>query len=349
MLGRLGAIVLLFDAGLALNVRDVLHVGGAAARVAVLGTVVSLALGWAVATWLLPGGAPVTRAFLAAAIGATSIGISARVLKDIGKTRTIEARTVLSAAVLDDVFGLIVISLVTGLAATGASRAGLSYAPLILVGKTVAFLGGAILLGRLLAPRMLAMAARIKTQSALVVIGLAFCFLLAWAADAAGLAAIVGAFTAGLVLEEGQWREFVDRGERGLDQEIEPLSAFLAPLFFALIGIRTDLRVFTEPGALALAFGLTLAAFFGKLACGLGAQRGSNRLAVSFGMMPRGEVSLIIASLGLTLGEAGRPVLDHRAYSELVMMVVLSTLETPFGLKWSFSRAGHNGAAPSAR
>jgi Kef-type K+ transport system membrane component KefB len=348
ILGRLGAVVLLFDAGLALNVGEVLRVGGAAARVAVLGTCSSLALGWIFATWLLPDSAPVTRALLAAALGATSVGISARVLKDISASRTVEARTILSAAVLDDVIGLVVLSLVSGWAGASGPRADRAYAPFILVGKTVAFLAGALLLGRALAPRMIALTARLRTRSALVVIGLAFCFLLAWAADAVGLAAIVGAFTAGLVLEEGHWREFVDRGERGLDQEIEPLAAFLAPLFFALLGLRTDLRVFAEPGALALAGGLTLAALLGKLACGLGAQRGSSRLAVSFGMMPRGEVSLIVASLGLTLGEAGHPALDHRAYSAIVMMVVLTTLATPLGLKWSFARAARRGAAPSA-
>jgi Kef-type K+ transport system membrane component KefB len=187
-------------------------------------------------------------------------------------------------------------------------------------------------------PRAVALTARLQTRSALVVVGLAFCFLLAWVADAIGLAPMVGAFTAGLVLEEDQWREFLDRGERGLDQEIEPLNAFLVPLFFALLGLRTDLGVFLDPGALALALGVTVAAILGKLACGLGAARGSNRLAVSLGMVPRGEVSLVFASLGLTLGEAGNPVIDHRAYSALVVMVVLTTLLTPIGLKWSFAR-----------
>jgi len=333
MLARLGAVVLLFEAGLALNVRDVLRVGGAAARVAVLGTVGSFALGWGMVAWLLPGAAPATRAFLAGALTATSVGISARVLKDIARTRTVEARTVLGAAVIDDVLGLLVLSLVTGWAASHAPAAESALALLFLVGKTVAFFGGVIFLGQRLVPRLLTLTARLRTRSALVVVGLAFCFLLAWAADAIGLAPIVGAFTAGLVLEEAQWREFLDRGEPGLDQEIEPLSAFLVPLFFALLGIRTDLRAFAEPGTLALALGLTVAAVVGKLACGLGVARGGNRLAVSFGMMPRGEVSLIFASLGLTLG-----VIDHRAYSALVVMVVLTTLATPFGLKWSFAR-----------
>jgi Kef-type K+ transport system membrane component KefB len=189
-------------------------------------------------------------------------------------------------------------------------------------------------------PRALAATARIRTRSALVVVGLCFCFLLAWLSDAIGLAPIVGAFTAGLVLEEAHWRTFVDRGERGLDQEIEPLNAFLVPLFFALLGVRTDLGVFAQPGALALAAGLTVAAIAGKLACGVGAARGSNRLAVAFGMMPRGEVSLVFASLGLTVQGAGHAVLDYRAYSALVMMVMLTTLATPIGLKWSFTRRG---------
>jgi Kef-type K+ transport system membrane component KefB len=343
MLARLGAVVLLFDAGLALNARDVLRVGGAAARVALLGTVGSFVLGFGAVAWLLPGAPFTTHAFLAGGLTATSVGISARVLKDIGRTRSVEARTVLGAAVLDDVLGLLVLSVVTG----GSGRGGWgAVGLLLLVLKTVVFFGAALTLGPRLIPRALHAAARLETRSALVVMGLAFCFLLAWASDALGLAPIVGAFTAGLVLEECHWREFLDRGERGLDQEIEPLNAFLVPLFFALLGVRTDLRVFADPGALVLALGLTVAAILGKLACGLGAARGGNRLAVSFGMMPRGEVSLVFASLGLMPGEGGPSILDHRAYSALVMMVVLTTLATPLGLKWSFARA-HGAPPPS--
>jgi Kef-type K+ transport system membrane component KefB len=347
MLARLGAIVLLFDAGLALSVHDVARVGGAAVRVAALGTVASFLIGWGVVAWLLPGAPPATRAFLAGALTATSVGISARVLKDIGRTRTVEARTILGAAVIDDVMGLVVLSLVSGWAASRAPASSNVRALVALVIKTAAFFGGALLVGRNVVPRAVALTARLHTRSALVVVGLAFCFLLAWVADAIGLAPMVGAFTAGLVLEEDQWREFLDRGERGLDQEIEPLNAFLVPLFFALLGLRTDLGVFLDPGALALAGGMTLAAILGKLACGLGAVRGSNRLAVSFGMVPRGEVSLVFASLGITLGEPGHPVIDHRAYSAIVVMVVLTTLLTPIGLKWSFRARGLGSAGVS--
>jgi Kef-type K+ transport system membrane component KefB len=340
ILSRLGALVLLFDAGLALNVRDVLRVGGAAARVASVGTVASFLLGFGLLAWAFPGEGPRARVFLAGALTATSVGISARVLKDIGRSRTLEARTVLGAAVIDDVIGLLVLSLVTGWASSRAPAPLGRWALFLLVGKTAVFFGAVLTLGPALVPRLLRASARLRTRSALIVMGLSFCFLLAWVADAIGLASIVGAFTAGLVLEEAHWREFTDRGERGLDQEVEPLGAFLVPLFFALLGVRTDLRVFLDPGALALALGLTFAAVLGKLACGLGVARGGNRLAVSFGMMPRGEVSLVFASLGLSPGEAGDPMLDHRAYSALVMMVVLTTLATPLGLKWSFTRRG---------
>jgi Kef-type K+ transport system membrane component KefB len=347
VLARLGALVLLFDAGLALNVRDVLRVGGAATRVAVLGTVASFALGLGVVTWLLPGAAAATRAFLAGALTATSVGISARVLKDIGRTRTPESRTVLGAAVIDDVIGLVVLSLVTGWASAQGSSGFSGLGLLVLVGKTAAFFAVSLSVGPRLCQFLLRAVARLRTRSALVVSGLSLCFLLAWVSDAIGLAPIVGAFTAGLVLEEAHWHEFVARGERGLDQEVEPLNAFLVPLFFALLGVRTELGVFADPSALALALGLTVAAVAGKLACALGAAGGSNRLAVAFGMMPRGEVSLVFASLGLTLGGEGHAVLDRRAYSALVMMVLLTTLITPVGLKWSFARKGA-GAPPSA-
>ena len=319
--------------------------GGAAARVASFGTVASFVLGLGVATLLLPDAAAPSRAFLAGALTATSVGISARVLKDIGRTRTTEARTVLGAAVIDDVIGLLVLSLTTGWASArggaGFSAGGLA----LLLAKTAAFFGVALSLGPLLVPRLLHASARLQTQRALVVTGLAFCFLLAWAADALGLAPIVGAFTAGLVLEEAHWREFLDRGERGLDQEIEPLNAFLVP-FFALIGVRTVSPASPTPPRSGSPSPSPPPPSSASSRPALGAAKGSRRLAVSFGMMPRGEVSLVFASLGISLGDEGHPVLDRRAYTALVMTVLLTTLLTPVGLAWSFGRA--QGTPPSA-
>jgi Kef-type K+ transport system membrane component KefB len=330
---------LLFSVGLESNVADVLRVGVAAARVAVIGSVATFALGWGVAALLLRGAPPSSHAFLGAAIAATSVGISARVLKDMGKGRTKEARTILGAAVLDDILALIVLSLVTGwaLRATSGENGGTSL--ILTLGKTLAYLAVAIVLGSFLAPRVFALTSRLHTRSALVVVGLSFCFFFAWTADVAGLSPIVGAFVAGLVIEESHWAPFVARGERALDQEVEPLSALLVPLFFCLLGMRTDLSVFARPGTLLLALALTASAILGKLACGLGAERGTNRFAIALGMMPRGEVSLIFATVGLTAQGASGPIIDRGAQSALVVVVALTTLLTPTALKWSFSRA----------
>ena len=339
MLARIGALVLLFEVGVAMTVREVAKVGAAAARVAVIGTVASFALGWGVARWLLPSWSAGARAFLAAAITATSVGISARVLKDMNQTKSVEARTSIGAAVVDDVLALIVLSLVTGWVASSSPSSATLVSIGILVGKTIAFFVGAILVGKYLAPRLFDFASRLRTRGALVVVGLVYCFLFSWASDLIGLAPIVGAFTAGLTLEDPHWARFVERGERPLDQELEPISAFLVPLFFALLGLRTDVGVLVRPGTLALAGALSAAAILGKLACGLGAPKGSNRLAVSFAMMPRGEVTLIYASLGGTIA-AGAQVLDARGYSALVVVVVVTTLATPAALQWSFRGNG---------
>ncbi len=340
VLARLGVLLLLFEVGLESTVRDVLEVGTAAARVAVLGTVATLALGWAVAAWLMPSSPMATHAFVGAAITATSVGITARVFKDLGRTRSSEARTILGAAVLDDVFGLIVLALVSGsITRASAGEPGPpSAASWLWLGvKTLGFLALAVLVGVKATPKIFAAVARLRTSGALLAFGLAFCFFLAWAAAAMDLAPIVGAFAAGLVLEELHSARFVARGERSLSQLIEPISSFLVPIFFVVMGIRADIRVFLEPATLLLAVALTGAAVLGKLACSLGVPRGVNRLTVAIGMMPRGEVSLSFASLGMTLAPLGVPVLDRRGYSALVAVVVLTAVLTPTALKWSFS------------
>ena len=148
-----------------------------------------------------------------------------------------------------------------------------------------------------------------------------------------------GAFAAGLVLEDVHYRDFLDRGEHTLEELISPISAFLAPVFFVLMGIRTDLRAFAVPGVLGLALALTLAAIVGKQACSLGVWRpGIDRLTIGLGMVPRGEVGLIFANIGLGLTIKGQPVVDRSTFSALVVMVILTTLVTPFALKVSLGR-----------
>jgi Kef-type K+ transport system membrane component KefB len=173
----------------------------------------------------------------------------------------------------------------------------------------------------------------------LLALGLAFCFSMSWVASAIGLAAIVGAFAAGLILEEVHYRDYVDRGEHGLEELIHPISQFLVPIFFVLMGMRTDLTVFAEPGVLGLAAALTIAAIVGKQICALGVlEKGVDRLSIGIGMIPRGEVGLIFANIGLTLMIAGERIVDDSTFAATVVMVVVTTIVTAPALEWSLRR-----------
>jgi Kef-type K+ transport system membrane component KefB len=352
MLAQLGVLLLLFEVGLESTVRDLLVVGATAARVATLGTVMTFGIGFGLAHLAAPGAGLVAQVFVGASITATSVGITARVFKDIGQTRSLEARTILGAAVLDDVLGLVVLALVTGWIAgrqQGHTTSALSLAWLL--AKTLALLATAVAVGVRVTPRIFGAASRLVTPGALLAVGLSFCFLFSWGADMLGLAPIIGAFAAGLVLEELHSERFVARGEKPLIELVEPISDFLVPIFFVEMGVRVDVGAFLHPRTLALAGVLTLAAVFGKLTCVVGvgptgqAGRRTSRLSVALGMMPRGEVTLIYASLGRQMG-----VLDHDAYSAIVVVVVLTTVLTPTALKWSFARAQRlAGAVADAR
>jgi Kef-type K+ transport system membrane component KefB len=174
----------------------------------------------------------------------------------------------------------------------------------------------------------------------LLALSLAFCFLLAWAANAIGLAPIVGAFAAGLVLEEAHFVDFVGRGEKELEEILQPITSFLVPVFFVVMGMRTDLRAFTGPGVLLLATFITVAAVLGKQACALGVLgKSADRLTVGLGMIPRGEVGLIFANIGLSLSIGGQPIISSATFSAIVVMVIVTTMITPPLLKWSLARA----------
>jgi Kef-type K+ transport system membrane component KefB len=339
-LGKIGALILLFEVGLESTVAEMLRVGWSSLLVATVGVVAPFALGLGVSRWLLPGASPYVHAFLGATLCATSVGITARVFKDLGKLRTIEARIVLGAAVIDDVLGLLVLAVVTAVAAAadeGRQLAGAHVAGA--VAKATVFLVGAILLGVVLAPRLFRIAARLRARGVLLASGLAFCFVLSWLADVVGLAPIVGAFAAGLVLEEATFLDFTGRGEVGLAELIEPVSYFLVPVFFVLMGMRTDLSAFLRPEILGLAVALTVAAIVGKQICGVAVlQRGVDRIFVGLAMIPRGEVGLVIASVGQGIRVRGEPMIDPATFSAVVIMVIVTTLITPPLLKWRGGR-----------
>jgi len=339
VLAQLGAVILLFEVGLESTVRDMLQVGARSLMVAVLGVVAPWALGWWVGALLLPEHSVYVHAFLGAVLTATSVGITARVLKDLGRSQSPEARIILGAAVIDDVLGLVVLAAVAAVIATADSGAVLSYSVLALVlGKALLFLFGALSLGVVLSPWLFSFASRLRGSGVLLATALVFCFTLAWLASAIGLAPIVGAYAAGLILEDLHYRDFA-KEERQLENLVRPISSFLVPVFFVLMGMRVDLTTLMRPDILGLAAALTVAAVLGKQACALGALGARlDWLSIGIGMIPRGEVGLIFANIGLTLVVRGERIIDAATYSAVVIMVMLTTLITPPALKWSLNK-----------
>jgi Kef-type K+ transport system membrane component KefB len=152
------------------------------------------------------------------------------------------------------------------------------------------------------------------------------------------------------VLEDLHYRDFVHRGDHTLEQLVEPIAGFLVPVFFVVMGIRTDLRVFADPGVLWLAAALTAAAIAGKQLCALGVvERGLDRLSIGIGMIPRGEVGLIFANMGLTLAVGGQPVVSPAVFSAIVVMVISTTVITPPALAWSFRLSSRRGRIHTKR
>ncbi len=352
ILAQLGVLILLFQVGLESTVRDMLKVGGQSLLVALLGVATPFVLGWGVGAVLLPGHSPYAHAFLGATLTATSVGITARVLSDLGKSRSAEARVILGAAVIDDVLGLVILAIVGGAieAADRGTTLDVGGVAKVLV-TALAFLGGALALGVAVSPRLFRFASRLRGRGVLLTTAVVFCFVLAALAAGVGLAPIVGAYAAGLILEDVHFRDFTERGEHRLEELVEPVAAVLVPVFFVLMGMRVELAAFARADVLGLAALLTAAAILGKQACALGAFGGGlDRLSVGIGMIPRGEVGLIFASIGTTLRIGTERIIDAGVFSAVVIMVIVTTMATPPALKWSLARrerrATHAAAHP---
>jgi Kef-type K+ transport system membrane component KefB len=340
VLAELGAILLLFQVGLESTPREMLAVGGRAALVAVVGVVTPMALGYGTGVLFRPREPWMLHAFLGAMLAATSVGITARVLKDADALRAPFARIILGAAVIDDVLGLLVLAVVSGIITAASTGETLGLAPiLVIVFKAFAFLIGALVIGSLLSPRLFRSALALRSAGVVQALALSLCFGLAYVAVQAGLAPIVGAFAAGLVLEDVHFEGLVERGERPLHESLETLTQLLVPVFFVRMGMLVDIRSFASVSIILFAITLTVAAVLGKLACAVAAPKGVSGLTIGLGMMPRGEVGLIFAGIGAQLILGGRPVVDTGTYAAAVFMVVATTMATPPLLLWSTRRS----------
>jgi Kef-type K+ transport system membrane component KefB len=344
-LAEIGVILLLFEVGLESNVGEMLQVGWTSLLVAVAGVIAPFFLGWGVAAYFLPLGTMLSHIFIGATLTATSVGITARVLKDLGRLQARESRVILGAAVIDDVLGLLILAVVAGAIKAAATGTALSFNDILITTiKAVAFLIGAVIAGRYLMPHLFHRASRLEVRGVLLALAISFCFLLAWVAAKVGLAPIVGAFAAGLVLDDSHYESFRIKGEKSLEELIRPVTDLMVPLFFVLMGLKVDLRVFARSELLIFAITLTIAAVIGKQICSLAVvDKGINRLAVGLGMIPRGEVGLIFAGIGTSLmlpntRGVNVPVINVETFGVVVFMVIVTTLLTPPALKWAVGK-----------
>ncbi|MBA3345434.1 MAG: cation:proton antiporter [Gemmatimonadales bacterium] len=341
VLAELGVLLLLFEIGLETDLREMFRVGTASAAVAAVGVTLPFALGylfWAHAPHGVQAGSTgltTTAIFVGATLTATSVGITARVLSDLGRMNTQEARIIIGAAVIDDVLGLVILSVVSGVAA-GAAVSGFGILRTLAV--AVAFLVVAVLVGRYTAPRLFDIVVRMRVRYVLLVFSIAFALGLAALAAAAGSALIIGAFAAGLILSGTNQFDTIEK-------EVRPVASIFAPIFFVSVGASVDLGLLNpfDPaarGVLGVAAALTLLAVVGKVAAGWAAPWVPfRRLVVGVGMIPRGEVGLIFADIGRRAGVLGEDV-----FGAVLVMVMATTFIAPPGLKALFG-----GAPPPGR
>jgi Kef-type K+ transport system membrane component KefB len=340
LLGGLGVVVLMFAVGLESTVPQMLKIGVASLRVALLGVVAPMAAGLAGAWLLLPKGSPfVLDLFIGACLCATSIGISAQVLREMGASDSLEGRIIVGAAVVDDVLGLLVLVAVSGM--VGAASGG-ALGPQLArtLGLALGFIAAALTLGRLVTPRLFRLASRFRGEQVLLPLGLGFAFLLAWLGSLAGLASIVGAYAAGLILEPAHIEDLERRERHTLEELVHPLVTVLSPLFFVLMGAKVDPAALFQPATLGFAALLALLGVAGKYVAGYGGGQGTRAAVVGWGMVPRGEVGLIFVAAGAQLHLNGVPLLSPEVQAGVVGALLLTTVAGPVGLGWVLRSRG---------
>ncbi len=333
LLANLGIVVVMFAVGLESTVPQMLKSGGASLRVAFIGVVAPMALGLGAAVLMLPEGTPFgVSLFIGACLCATSIGISAQVLRSMGAAKTAEGRIIVGAAVLDDILGVLVLVLVSGLV-SASDGSTLPWGGLArTLGLALGFLAVALTLGRFATPHLFRLATRFRGEQVLLPLSLGFAFLLAFLGNLAGLASIVGAYAAGLILEPAHVKALEERELHSLEDLVHPLVSVLAPLFFVLMGAKVDVGALFQPRTLLFAMVLAALGVLGKWIAGYGGGKALRASVIGWGMVPRGEVGLIFVAAGAQLTLNGSPLLSAQIQAAVVGAILLTTLAGPIGL-----------------
>ncbi|TSA52297.1 MAG: ACT domain-containing protein [Actinobacteria bacterium] len=332
-LAELGVIMLLIQVGLETDIVELKSVGRASILVAIIGVVLPMALGFGASSML--GESINTSLFIGAALTATSIGITARVFGDLRALATVEARTVLGAAVVDDVLGLIILTVVTRIVEQGSVGIGTVAST---IGLAIGFLAVTSTVGFTIFPQLFARITKIGRSAStvsVVAIGIALGFSVL--ADQAHLAPIIGAFVAGLALRRIAAHERVER-------DVTSIAQIFVPIFFLNIGISTNIRAMADARVIGVALILSVLAIIGKIAAATGAigSRG-DKWTIGFGMLPRGEVGLIFASIGLSVG-----ALSEELYGSVLVVVLVTTLVAPPLLRWRLGQQAEAIEDPNA-
>lgn len=318
LLSELGVLILLFEVGLETKLSDLTKVGLQALLVAVIGVVTPIAMGYGLG--MLFGLPAVASMLIGAALSATSIGISARVLSDQGALTSVAGCIILGAAVLDDISGVSLLAVMTKVAEIGSVNV---KDVALITASSLGFVVVTLLLGKHVAHALLKLVSYLRSRGILLISFLTFAFFLAYLAQVVGSAALIGAFAAGLLLEETEH-------QHTLETQLRPVADIFTPIFFVSVGASVNLFALNpfDPqtrGMLLFAVVLTAVAIVSKLVAGLGANaKEANRMVVGVGMLARGEVGLIFAGVGLTSG-----VLDAGLYAALVTAVTITTLIAP--------------------
>ena len=330
---ELGVVLLLFEIGLETDLREMFRVGTASLSVAMVGVTLPFALGFAYWAYVPHAGSggitdlTTAAVFVGATMTATSVGITARVLSDLSRMNTQEARVIIGAAVIDDVIGLVILTVVSGMAA-GASVS--AFGILRISAVAVGFLVIAVLVGRFAVPRLFDLVVRMRVRYVLLVFAFAFALGLSAVAAVAGSALILGAFAAGIILSGTNQFDTIER-------EVRPVASIFAPIFFVSVGASVNLRLLDptqegSAGLLGIAGALIVLAIAGKIAAGWAAPWVSfRRIVVGVGMVPRGEVGLIFADIGRRAG-----VLNEAVFGAVLLMIMVTTFVAPPALKLLF-------------
>ncbi len=343
LLAEIGVVLLLFEIGLETRLADLIKVGPVSALVAAVGVVLPFLMGYFCVIYfqkfsllnLEAGMVGLVAIVTGATLTATSVGITARVLADLDRLQTKEARIVLTAAIIDDVLGLIILGIVSGIVSSfesgGAGTADMTFSSIALITvKAFGFLAVSIFLGRILAPRIFGFFARIDKNNVVWIMAIAFCFVYSYCSNLFSLAPIVGAFAAGLVLRETDQFKTIEDG-------VKPVAHFFAPIFFVMVGAAVDISVFNpfvseNIMVISIALILFAVAVIGKYASGYVVyEKGVRKSIIGVGMIPRGEVGLIFAKIGLVHG-----IFKTDLFSAITAMVILTTFIVPPLLKWMF-------------